>query len=76
MDQFLETYYAVPARVMKARQAGYSGPIEGCVEYLQRWIAAGASHLALRFAGGDQLAQVDEVATKLLPKLRGSSRLA
>ena len=70
MDSFLETYYNAPARVIRARQAGYSGPVEGCVEFLQRWIDAGARHLALRFAGGDQLAQVDEVARKLLPKLR------
>ena len=69
MDRFLETYYAAPARVIKARQASYSGPIEGGVEYLQRWIDAGARHLALRFAGGDQLAQLDEVAAKLLPRL-------
>ena len=53
-----------------ARQATYAGPVEGCVEWLQRWIDAGARHLALRFAGGDQLAQVDEAAAKLLPRLR------
>ena len=70
MDQFLETYYAAPAKVIRARQAGYSGPIEGGVEFLQRWIDAGARHLALRFAGGDQLAQVAEVAERLIPKLR------
>src|SRR5438067_8287524 len=69
MDQFLETYYAAPAKVIKARQAGYAGPIEGCVEWTQRWIDAGARHIALRFAGGDQLAQVDEAAKALLPKL-------
>ena len=69
MDQFLETYYAAPARTIKARQAGYAGPLEGCVEWIQRWIDAGARHLALRFAGGDQLAQVDEVASRLLPRL-------
>ena len=67
---FLETYYAAPARVLLARQACYAGPIEGAVEWLQRWIDAGASHLALRFAGGDQLAQVDETASRLLPRLR------
>jgi probable F420-dependent oxidoreductase len=67
---FLETYYAAPARAILARQACYAGPIEGCVEWLQRWIDAGTRHLALRFAGGDQLAQVDEVATRLLPRLR------
>jgi probable F420-dependent oxidoreductase len=70
MDRFLETYYAAPAAVIRARQAGYAGPIEGCVAWLQRWIDAGARHLMLRFAGGDQLAQVDEAASKLLARLR------
>jgi len=72
LHQFLETYYAAPARVILARQAAYAGPIEGCVEWLDRWIGAGARHIALRFAGGDQLAQVDEAATRLLPRLRRS----
>jgi probable F420-dependent oxidoreductase len=67
---FLETYYAAPAKTIMARQATYAGPIDGCVEWLQRWIDAGARHLALRFAGGDQLAQVDEAARQLLPRLR------
>jgi probable F420-dependent oxidoreductase len=70
MDRFLETYYAAPAKVIRARQAGYAGSVEGAVEWIQRWIDAGASHLALRFAGGDQLAQVDEAASRLLPKLQ------
>ena len=30
---------------------------------LGRWIKSGAQHISLRFAGGDQLAQVDEVAS-------------
>jgi alkanesulfonate monooxygenase SsuD/methylene tetrahydromethanopterin reductase-like flavin-dependent oxidoreductase (luciferase family) len=67
---FLERYYAAPAKAMMARQATYAGPVEGCAEWLQRWVDAGARHIALRFAGGDQLAQVDEAATKLLPRLR------
>jgi probable F420-dependent oxidoreductase len=70
LHQFLETYYAAPARAILARQACYAGPIEGCVEWLQSWLAAGARHLMFRFAGGDQLAQVDEAATKLLPRLK------
>src|SRR5437899_2380810 len=70
LNSFLETYYAAPARTILARQATYAGPIEGCVEWLQRWVDAGARHLALRFAGGDQLAQVDEAASKLLPRLK------
>ena len=67
---FLETYYAAPAKAILARQATYAGPVEGCVEWLQRWIKAGARHVLFRFAGGDQLAQVDEVARKLLPRVK------
>jgi len=69
---FLETYYAAPAKAILARQATYAGPIEGCVEWLQRWIKAGARHLLFRFAGGDQLAQVDETARRLLPRVKAA----
>jgi probable F420-dependent oxidoreductase len=69
LHSFIETYYAAPARVILARQAAYAGTTEGCVEWLQRWIDAGARHIALRFAGGDQLAQVDEAATRVLSRL-------
>ena len=71
LHKFLEEYYAAPAKAIMARQATYAGPIEGCVEWLQRWVAAGARHLALRFAGGDQVAQVGEAAASLLPRLKG-----
>ncbi len=70
LHDFLETYYAAPAKAILARQATYAGPVEGCVEWLQRWIKAGARHLLFRFAGGDQLAQVDEIATKVLPRVQ------
>jgi alkanesulfonate monooxygenase SsuD/methylene tetrahydromethanopterin reductase-like flavin-dependent oxidoreductase (luciferase family) len=70
LHKFLEDYYAAPAKTIMARQATYAGPIDGCVEWLQRWVAAGARHLALRFAGGDQLAQVGEAASTLLPRLK------
>lgn len=70
LHRFLETYYAAPARAIMARQACYAGPLEGGVEWLQRWIDAGARHLALRFAGGDQAAQLDAVAARVLPRLR------
>jgi probable F420-dependent oxidoreductase len=72
LDGFLETYYAAPARVIRARQACYAGPLEGCAEWLQRWTAAGTRHILFRFAGGDQLAQVDQVASRLLPGRRRS----
>jgi alkanesulfonate monooxygenase SsuD/methylene tetrahydromethanopterin reductase-like flavin-dependent oxidoreductase (luciferase family) len=71
LHRFLEEYYAAPAKTIMARQATYAGPIEGCLEWLQRWVAAGARHIALRFAGGDQLTQVGEAAASLLPSLKG-----
>jgi len=67
---FLENYYGAPAPVIMKRQATYAGPVEGCLEWLKRWIASGAQHISLRFAGGDQLAQVDEVASRILPRLK------
>jgi probable F420-dependent oxidoreductase len=70
LDQFLETYYAAPARALRARQACYAGPLEGGAEWLQRWIDAGTRHIMVRVAGGDPLAQVDQVASRLLPRLR------
>jgi probable F420-dependent oxidoreductase len=70
LNTFLETYYSAPASTLRARQACYAGPIEGCAEWLQRWVDAGTTHLMLRFAGGDQLAQVDDAATRLLPRLK------
>jgi hypothetical protein len=70
LHAFLEGYYGSPAKVIVARQAIYAGPIEGCVEWLQRWIVAGARHISLRFAAGGQLAKVDEAASYLLPRLK------
>ncbi len=72
LNSFLETYYTVPAPNMRARQASYAGPIEGAIEWLQSWIGAGARHLALRFAGGDQLAQLDQAAEHLFPAIKPS----
>ena len=51
-------------------ESRYAGSIEGATEWIQGWIDAGGRHFALRFAGGDQLAQVDEAASRLLPRLR------
>jgi probable F420-dependent oxidoreductase len=70
LTEFLETYYAAPARTIMARQATYAGPLEGCADWVRRWIDAGARHIMFRFAGGDQLAQVDQIARQLLPRLR------
>src|SRR5437870_594367 len=70
LHRFLETYYAAPARTLLARQACYAGPTDGGVEWLRPWVDASARHINLRFAGGDQPAQADEAASRLLPRLK------
>jgi alkanesulfonate monooxygenase SsuD/methylene tetrahydromethanopterin reductase-like flavin-dependent oxidoreductase (luciferase family) len=72
MNEYLESYYNVPAAATRSRQATFAGAVEGAAEWIQGWIDAGARHLALRFAGGDQLAQMETVASKVLPKLKCS----
>jgi probable F420-dependent oxidoreductase len=69
LNGFLETYYAAPPRVIRERQACYAGSVEGCVEWIDRWVDAGARHLCVRFAGGDQRAQMDAIAARVLPRL-------
>jgi probable F420-dependent oxidoreductase len=68
--RFLESYYGSQAREVLGHQCTYAGPAEGCVEWLQRWADVGANHLILRFAGEDQLGQVAEAGSRVLPKLR------
>jgi alkanesulfonate monooxygenase SsuD/methylene tetrahydromethanopterin reductase-like flavin-dependent oxidoreductase (luciferase family) len=51
LDDYLARYYGQSAAVMRARQAHYAGPAAGLAAWLQRYAAAGAHHLVLRFAG-------------------------
>jgi len=68
---FLEGYYGSQAKDVLEHQVNYAGPVDGCIEWLQRWVDAGAHHIILRFGGGSQLAQVDEAAARVLPNLKG-----
>jgi probable F420-dependent oxidoreductase len=51
LDDFLATYYGQRPDVMRKKQACYAGPLAGAREWLHGFVAAGASHLVLRFAG-------------------------
>ncbi len=51
VDSYLEDYYGQPAALLKRRQACYAGPAQGLGAWLDGYVAAGASHLVLRFAG-------------------------
>jgi alkanesulfonate monooxygenase SsuD/methylene tetrahydromethanopterin reductase-like flavin-dependent oxidoreductase (luciferase family) len=51
LNRFLEAYYGVPAVHTRKRQACYCGPVDGLRPWMDAYVAAGASHLVLRFAG-------------------------
>ena len=61
IDRFLESYYGQPAELLKRRQACYGGPAAGAADWLAGYVAAGASHLVLRFAG-DHERQLETMA--------------
>jgi len=62
MNQFLEAYYGVPGHITRKRQAAYAGPEAGVAEWLDGYAKAGATHLMIRFAGGDHATQMAAMA--------------
>ena len=62
MNAFLENYYGAPAASTRKRQASYTGPEAGLAEWLDSYAKAGATHLMIRFAGGDHPTQLAAVA--------------
>ena len=67
IDRFLESYYGQPAELLKRRQACYGGPAAGAADWMSAYLAAGASHLVLRFAGDHErhLETVAELRSRL-----------
>ncbi len=54
IDNYLEQYYGVAAKILAKQQACYAGPAAGAAEWLQGYADAGATHLVLRFAGAHE----------------------
>jgi alkanesulfonate monooxygenase SsuD/methylene tetrahydromethanopterin reductase-like flavin-dependent oxidoreductase (luciferase family) len=70
LDGFLSTYYNAPAEVMRKRQACYAGEPDACVDWMRRFIEAGARHIVVRFAGrADHLTQLERLAGEVLPRV-------
>ncbi len=65
--EFLAAYYGGGVH---SRGTMGLGPADAVIEALQRYAAAGATDLCLRFVGGNQLAQLEEFTAKVLPALR------
>jgi alkanesulfonate monooxygenase SsuD/methylene tetrahydromethanopterin reductase-like flavin-dependent oxidoreductase (luciferase family) len=66
-SEFLATYYG--GGVHERGTMGL-GPAGAVIEALQRYAAAGATDLCIRFAGDGQLAQLERFTTDVLPALR------
>lgn len=55
VNDYLERYYNAPAKVMRAHQAVYAGPASELGAWLGSYVAAGAQHIIVRFAGDHKL---------------------
>ncbi len=70
---FLASYYrADPLDLEKIMFCRYGTP-ESCVEELLQFVDAGASTLVIRFAGDNQMEQLELCAARLLPALKAAS---
>jgi len=69
LNTYLERYYGQPAPVWRRRQSCYAGPSAGLAGWLGGYIAAGVSHLVVRFAG-DPERQLEMLAA-IRPGLAG-----
>ena len=70
LDRYCRSYYGFPLEVMQKMQALYGGTPAACARWLGEYMAAGASHLVLRFGAlGDPLPMVRRAAEELLPLL-------
>lgn len=71
MRAFVERYYDAPYERLAPGLGLCAGTADACVEWLSRFIEAGAKTIVLRFGGPDQFAQLERCAKEVLPKLRG-----
>ncbi len=53
LDEYAQRYYGLPLEVMGQLQAFYGGDIDGCVDWLASYLAAGARHVVVRIGQVD-----------------------
>jgi alkanesulfonate monooxygenase SsuD/methylene tetrahydromethanopterin reductase-like flavin-dependent oxidoreductase (luciferase family) len=68
LDEYLQAYYGQPLDVMRHVQAIRGGSVQECLDWLARYVDAGAQHLILRI--GSLTARPESIADKLLPTLK------
>jgi len=68
LDAYLRAYYGQPLDVMRHVQAIRGGSVQECLDWLARYVDAGARHLILRI--GSLTARPEYIAEQLLPALK------
>jgi alkanesulfonate monooxygenase SsuD/methylene tetrahydromethanopterin reductase-like flavin-dependent oxidoreductase (luciferase family) len=68
LDEYLQAYYGQPLDVMHYVQAICGGSVAQCLDWLARYVDAGARHLIVRI--GSLSARPESVAEQLLPALK------
>jgi alkanesulfonate monooxygenase SsuD/methylene tetrahydromethanopterin reductase-like flavin-dependent oxidoreductase (luciferase family) len=68
LDEYLRAYYGQPLDVMRHIQAIRGGSAQECLDWLARYVHAGARHLIVRIGSLD--ARPESVAEQLLPALK------
>lgn len=68
LDEYLRAYYGQPLDVMRQVQAIRGGSVQECLDWLARYVAAGAQHLILRI--GSPSPRPESVAEQLLSTLK------
>jgi alkanesulfonate monooxygenase SsuD/methylene tetrahydromethanopterin reductase-like flavin-dependent oxidoreductase (luciferase family) len=71
LDEYMRTYYGVPAEVMTRAQACHAGTLESAAEWFAAYRAAGARHLVVRLARPD-LSDYHQTVGQLLGAARGA----
>ena len=69
-DAYLQGYYGVGADVIATLQACHVGDPASAVDFLGRYLAAGARHLVIRLAATDHHHQLALLADHVLPAVR------
>jgi probable F420-dependent oxidoreductase len=73
MDEFLNAYYGLENVAAISRTQGHeAGEPERCADFLRGFAQAGARHFVVRFAAGDQEAQMDRLLGEVAPLLSGA----
>ncbi|MBI4482687.1 MAG: LLM class flavin-dependent oxidoreductase [Acidobacteria bacterium] len=69
MKNFMEAYYGIPFEILATTGCRIAGNAAHCVAELNRYVAAGARTLILRFASPDPIGQFERCTEEILPRL-------